>query len=240
VRRVLILVLLVALVAPAAPVDVIPLRARRLVIGRSVQDRPIRVIERGNLNHHRKVLVVGCIHGNECAGQAIIQRLKEIAAPDDLDLMLIPNLNPDGKRAGTRQNARGVDLNRNFSRNWQPIGQPWDTYHSGARAFSEPESRVARDFIRRRRPDITIWYHQAMELVVKAGRRSHRHILRRYARRTGLPLRDLGFIPGTAISWQNHHYPGHIAFVVELPGGAMSERSARRHARAVLEVGRAW
>lgn len=239
-RKAVALLLLVALAAPTTGPTITPVRARRLVIGRSVQDRPIRMIERGRFSAQRKVMVVGCIHGNECAGRAIVRKLREMPAPDDLDLLLVPALNPDGQLAGTRQNARGVDLNRNFSHRWEPIGEPWDTYHSGSRPFSEPESRAARDFINRRRPDITIWYHQAMELVVKAGRKRFRHIQRRYARSVGLPLRDLGFIPGTAISWQNHRYPGQLAFVVELPGGAMSERSAARHARAVLEIGRAW
>jgi protein MpaA len=215
-----------------------PLRARSLVIGRSVEGQPIRAIRRGDFDTHRKVLVVGCIHGNECAGRSIVRELREMESPDDLDLWLIPDLNPDGSDAGTRQNGRGVDLNRNFSYRWEPIGDRWDTYHSGPRPFSEPESRTARDFIRRRRPDITIWYHQAMSLVVR--QRRHRATQRLYARRVGLPLESLGFIPGTAISWQNHRYPGHLAFVVELPGGTLSPRAARRHARAVLEIGRAW
>lgn len=239
-RRAFAALALAALTLAGSSVPPELVRARRLVIGRSTQDRPIRAIERGDFDNHRKVLVVGCIHGNECAGRAIVRKLREMPAPDDLDLWLIPDLNPDGSTAGTRQNGRGVDLNRNFSYRWQPIGEPWDTYHSGRRAFSEPESRTARDFVRRHRPDITIYYHQAMSLVVKAGRRVHRHVQRRYARLVGLPLRDLGFIPGTAISWQNHHYPGHLAFVVELPAGALSARSVRRHARAVLEIGRNW
>lgn len=213
---------------------------RRVVIGRSVEDRSIRAVRRGDLDHHRKVLVVGCIHGNECAGKAIIKRLREVTAPSNIQLLLVPDMNPDGSAAGTRQNARGVDLNRNFSRRWQPIGRRWSTYYSGPRPFSEPESRTARDFVKKHRPDISIWFHQAMSLVVKSGPRRHRHVLRRYARDVDLPLRDIGSIPGTAIRWQNHHYPGHIAFVVELPAGPLGPRAVRRHTRAVLEAGREW
>jgi hypothetical protein len=40
---------------------------------------------------------------------------------------------------------------------------------------------------------------------------------------------------GTATSWQNHHLPG-TAFVVELRGGELPNRQARRHARAVARV----
>ncbi len=75
----------------------------------------------------RRVLVVGCIHGDECAGTAVVRRLEQLPPPD-FDLWVVPTLNPDGRAAGTRENARGVDLNRNFA---------------GPRRLSEPESRFA-------------------------------------------------------------------------------------------------
>ncbi|HEX2234704.1 MAG TPA: DUF2817 domain-containing protein [Actinomycetota bacterium] len=207
-------------------------------IGTSVEGRPLRATNVGAHGRRTKVLVVGCIHGNECAGRAIVRRLRKRASPRRFELWLIRNLNPDGLRAGTRQNARGVDLNRNFGAGWQPIGEPWDTYHSGPRPWSEPETRAARRFVRRRRPDITIWYHQHMELVVKTKR--HRRVQRRYARATRLPLVDLPTLPGTAPRWQNKRFPRHTAFVVELPAGALGRRAVKRHARAVLGIGRLW
>ncbi|MFL5834681.1 MAG: N-acetylmuramoyl-L-alanine amidase, partial [Solirubrobacterales bacterium] len=44
---------------------------------------------------------------------------------------------------------------------------------------------------------------------------------------------------GTAVSWQNHTFPGDSAFVVELPGGALPPAGVTRHARAVLALARA-
>lgn len=210
--------------------------ARRVLLGHSVEDRPIRAVALGDRDAHRKVLVVGCIHGNEGAGTAIIRALKKMSLPDGLDLWLVRSINPDGRSAGTRQNGRGVDLNRNFGRKWKPIGNRWDTYYPGPRKFSEPESRIAHDLIIDVRPDITIWYHQHMSLVDASG--GKRWIQRRYAELVGLPLRDLKLLPGTATRWQNHRFEDDTSFVVELPAGSLSRKAVRRHARAVLEVTR--
>ena len=48
-----------------------PIGRRTVVLGRSVDGRAIRAIEVGDLDSLRKALVVGCIHGNECAGIAV-------------------------------------------------------------------------------------------------------------------------------------------------------------------------
>ena len=142
-------------------------------------------------------------------------------------------VNPDGVRRGTRQNARGVDLNRNFGRRWAGGGGPFDTYFPGRAAFSEPETRAVRRLVRRLQPDVSVWYHQHMRLVnLSTG--ADRRVVRAYARRVGLPARTLPNYHGTATSWQNHTFPGTSSFVVELPAGPLSAASARRHARAVL------
>src|SRR5438132_13084369 len=93
--------------------------ARTVLLGRSWQGRPIRAVEVGDPSGIR-VLVVGCIHGNETGGIAIARAL-ERRSPRDLDLWIVPGLNPDGVAAGTRQNAHGVDLNRNFPWHWRPL-----------------------------------------------------------------------------------------------------------------------
>ena len=68
-----------------------------------------------------RVLVIGCIHGDETAGMRVTRRLIAAAAAAGRALGR-PRLNPDGVAAGTRGNAHGVDLNRNFPFGWQPLG----------------------------------------------------------------------------------------------------------------------
>jgi hypothetical protein len=61
-----------------------PASARTVLLGRSWQGRPIAAIEVGNPSGTR-VLVIGCIHGNETGGIAIAGALEQLA-PRDLDL----------------------------------------------------------------------------------------------------------------------------------------------------------
>jgi murein peptide amidase A len=96
------------------------------------------------------MLVVGCIHGNEPAGIAIARRLVATTIPiPGLALWVVPVLNPDGVAPHTRQNGRGVDLNRNFPYRWRPLT---GYQYSGPLALSEPESRAAFRPIMRTRP----------------------------------------------------------------------------------------
>jgi len=200
-------------------------------IGRSVQGRPIKMRVTGGSDAALRVMVVGSIHGNETAGHAVIRRLRALEPPDGMRIWTVRTVNPDGVAAGTRANARGIDLNRNFPHRWRRAG------HSGPRPLSEPESRAVRRLVRRVRPDVTIWYHQALRLVDYSSA-ADRALVRGYARRVGLPARRIGFLSGIATRWQNTYFPRTSAFVVELPDGRLSPAGATRHARAVLAVAR--
>ncbi|HET8752416.1 MAG TPA: D-alanyl-D-alanine carboxypeptidase [Gaiellaceae bacterium] len=206
----------------------------RVLLGRSERGRPIAAFRVGN-PHGLPVLVVGCIHGTERAGTAIARRLERVRT--NLDLWVIPNLDPDGYAIGRRQNGRGVDLNQNWSSGWRGGGRPWDTYYPGPRPFSERETRIARNLILRIRPRVTIWFHQHMDLIWAWGQSSRAG--RVYARASGLRFYHHHWLGGTAPNWQNHHLPGTASFVAELPAGALSPAQVRRHVHAVLAVGAA-
>jgi protein MpaA len=205
---------------------------RRVRIGRSVRDRPIMAVRAGDVGSESKALVVGCIHGNECAGTAVTRILARSSPP--VDLWVVSNLNPDGFALGRRQNARGVDLNRNFPSEWRAGGRRWDAEYAGPRPLSEPETRAAARLIRRLRPSVTIWFHQPQALVRAWGQ--SRPAARQYARLAGMRFRAIRWPRGTAPNWQNHRFPGTSSFVVELPAGPLTPADANRHARAVLAL----
>jgi N-acetylmuramoyl-L-alanine amidase len=204
------------------------------VIGRSGEGRPIRAVRIGSPRARVKMLVVGSVHGNEPAGKAVIARLRRAKPPRGTAIWLIEDANPDGSAANSRHNAAGVDLNRNFPYRWRHQD---GVYESGPGPASEPETQALQAFIRRERPRITLWYHQALRMVVKST--GDPKLERLYSRLSGLPRKRLPRYHGTAVSWQNTTFGGDTAFVVELPGGALSAAGVRRHARATLSLARA-
>jgi protein MpaA len=205
--------------------------ARSVLLGRSWQGRPIRAFEVGNPSGTR-VLVVGCIHGNETAGIAVADALERLA-PRDLDLWIVPDLNPDGVAAGTRQNAHGVDLNRNFPVRWRPMS---GVYASGPRPLSERETRIIHRLILRLRPHVTIWFHQHLDMVWASGGR--RRIEKAFARVSGLPYHPMPQLAGSSVTWQNNTLRGSTAFAAELPAGQPDAAEIARYVRAVLAAAR--
>ena len=219
----------VSIVALIACVLAAVAEARIVTIGHSVEGRSIKAKVIGPNSAPRRILLVGCIHGNECAGRAILSALARLPVRRGVQLWLVPEMNPDGTAADTRQNARVVDLNRNFPYQWRRISDP--TYDSGPHPASEPETRAAMRLILRIKPAVTIWYHQHEDLVDMAG--GDRGVARRYAQLSGLRATCLPFLPGTATGWSNHELPGTTAFVVELPAGSVGRAALHRHLRAV-------
>jgi protein MpaA len=179
-------------------------------LGRSYQGRPIDVVHVAGPG--TRILVVGCIHGDECEGIEVTRLLER--SRSTADLWLVHQLNPDGYARRRRTNAHGVDLNRDFL------------------AATQRETRIARRLILRIRPDVTIWFHQPQGVVRAWG--PSRAIARRYARLAGVPYRSWEWPPGSASRWQNGL--GEISFVVELRSGELDDAVARRHAAAVLRL----
>ena len=102
------------------------------LLGHSVEDRPIRMVSVGNGDVD--VLMWSQMHGNEStATRSIVDLLSFISENykqksvnsllQDLRIHFIPMLNPDGASRWTRENAIGIDLNRDALRLIAPESQ---------------------------------------------------------------------------------------------------------------------
>lgn len=124
------------------------------VVGKSLQGRDIRARTYGH--GPRRVLFIGGIHGDEPEGAYTTTQLPEafLAAglADAVTLTILEDANPDGRAAGTRTNAAGVDVNRTFpAANFDPA--------NGGEPLSQPESRAVFDLVNRVEPQLIIVSH---------------------------------------------------------------------------------
>jgi protein MpaA len=210
-----------------------------LPIGHSVGGRALAPVVLGSAPPAHRLLVVGCIHGNEPAGLPIARALAHSRPVAGAEIVVLPSLNPDACAGGVRRgNAHGVDLNRNFPSNWQRIGGPGSLQYSGPRPVSEPETRYFVRLVRALHPAVTVFFHQHQDVVRAWG--ESRATARRFSTLLGglLPYRAWRWPYGTASNWQNHAFPGTASFVVELPAGAVPPSLVPRYVRALRALAR--
>ena len=189
-----------------------------------------------------QVLVFAGIHGEEpettYALSRALRQLPEL--PEHAAVVLAAN--PDGLIRGTRGNARGVDLNRNFpARNWAPaavthrstLEDPSDVLLSpGDAPGSEPEVRALLALIAELKPRAVVALHAPLACIDDA----HDTALgRRLAVRTGMPLvRDVGYpTPGSFGSWGTDH--GVPVVTYEFPLAA-TEVLMRDHVPVLVDL----
>lgn len=225
-------------VAPAASTGIADPVVRRAAttrtIGRSVEGRKITATAYGDPNARRVVVVIGVIHGTETAGLGVTDRLAQLGAASGTRLWVVPNVNPDGTRRASRQNARGVDLNRNTSDKWRR--GPRGTYYPGRSAASEPETRAYMRFLTDVHPDLVLIFHQHLD-GVDSYRAKDRPLLGMLARAFGMSIKSFdcsGVCRGTLSGWFNAQFSGS-AVTIELPA-TLSSRRAARLARALRQV----
>ena len=111
---------------------------------------------------HNKVLVIGCMHGDEPQGEYLINEY--LKNNSDTKLLLIPCLNPDGVKAQTRVNSNGVDLNRNFpTKNWELTEK--NNFYGGNEPASEIETRFLINVIDEFKPELILTLHAPYKVV---------------------------------------------------------------------------
>jgi protein MpaA len=177
-------------------------------------------------------LVWAAIHGEEVVTMQLAWQLLRTVHADDACAVVVPVLNPDGVLLATRQNANGVDLNRNFPGNtWLPNPSPtfWPTatvrtaqYRTqisspGTHAGSEPETQAICSLIERLQPELVIDLHTPLECVIAVSDRSVA-IAEHLAEPVGLPVvRALeNPTPGDSAAWCEDHGATAVTYEFEL------------------------
>jgi len=157
-----------------------------------------------------ELLVLAAIHGDEPETTVAVSEALRCLPEGALRAAVILCGNPDGLLRGTRGNARGVDLNRNFpTANWRPEAVFYKSraddardiaLSPGAEPASEPETRALLALIERLKPRAVVTLHSALACVDDSGAS---HLGRQLADRCALPfLTEIGYpTPGSMGTW---------------------------------------
>lgn len=201
------------------------------VIGTSSDGRSIKAYRAG-VAGKPVVMVVATMHGEENFGQYVAQGLLEGRRISDVDLWVVPVLNPDGLAADRRWLKGGVDLNRNFPDRFIVRA------NSGPKAASAKETRVVMGFLDRIQPRCLVSWHQPL-YGVDTYRVKDPALMNRLATGLRLPKKSLdchGSCHGTMTGWYNANYRGS-AITVEYGSTARSMTTMKgRDADAVLKA----
>ena len=168
---------------------------------------------------------------------AILRTLRDGKSVHGIDLWVVPAYNPDGLARGTRRNAHGVDLNRNYPYHWAPLT---GSYYSGPRPASEPETRAMMRFLRQGASP-TGSSASTSRCTASTSPSNGPASPAGWPALLGLPTTTLdcgGVCHGTMTGWYNHRFRG-FALTVEY-GARPSRRLMQVAPGQVLRVFGAW
>lgn len=188
------------------------------------------------------ILILASIHGDESETTVVLSDALRSIRPDGLKNAVILCGNVDGLARGTRGNARGVDLNRNFpTANWSPepvcyksrAGEPQDIELSpGTDPASEPETKALLSLLDRMKPRAVVTLHSALACIDDAdGSVLGRHL----AQKSGLPLEvGVGYpTPGSFGSWASEQNLNLVTYEFE---AASPYDLKERHSPVLVDV----
>ncbi len=197
-------------------------------------------------------VVWAAIHGEETVTLQAAHHLLRVVHADDACAVVVPVLNPDGVLAGTRQNARGVDLNRNFPGDrWVDAPSPtfWSTStvrtderrtqlsSPGTHPGSEPETQAVMSLVERVEPELVVDLHTPLDCIIAMSDRSV-SFATHLAEPAGMPIvRALDApAPGDSASWCEAAGAIAVTYEFELaPLPAIWARHAEALVRCIVD-----
>jgi murein peptide amidase A len=193
-----------------------------------------------------RLLIFAAIHGEEPETTFALSRaLRQLTEPSPHAAVVLA-ANPDGLIRGTRGNARGVELNRNFpTADWQPnpvphrstLDDPRDVLLSpGPEPGSEAETKALIALIHELKPEAVIALHAPLACIDDANQ----SLLGRWiAERTGLPfVADVGYpTPGSFGTWGREN--GVPVITYEFPMTS-TDALVREHVPVLVDLLTRW
>jgi protein MpaA len=188
------------------------------------------------------VLLIAAMHGDENETTVVLSEALRCIPRDGIKNPVILSVNPDGALQGTRSNANGVDLNRNWpAANWSP-----DTvYHKvhggteqdirlspGESPASEAETHALLACLKRLQPRTVVSLHAPLACVEDPQATP---LAVWIASQVGLPLvQDVGYAtPGSFGTWSAEQGINIITW--ELPSDPLADMIAS-HTPVLFEL----
>ena len=199
--------------------------------GTSELDHPLEIY--GPQTAPVDILLMAAMHGDEVETTVVLSEALRRVPDGDIRNPVILGVNPDGILRGTRCNARGVDLNRNWpSRNWSPA----TVYHRahgeqsrdimlspGEQAASEAETRALLNLVEKLQPKAIVSLHAPLGCIDAP---SASRLARWISDEVNLPLvEDVGYAtPGSFGTWSSEQ--GIDIITWELPARSIAANMA--------------
>lgn len=215
---------------------------KKVVIGKSHQGRSIVAYFRGDPKAKRTLLIVGQMHGDERAGRKTAQHaVKRVKPRKGTGLWIIPTMNPDGAARGTRTNARGVDLNRNWPTSGWIKGTKGSRTYGGSKKASERETRVMMKFLKKYKPRYITSLHQPLKGIGKSGKDVA--FEKRLAKELKLKRKHFGVSQGkgtspTMTGWYNRKYAKYGTAITVEYGPKPSANYVKGASRGMMRAAR--
>lgn len=182
----------------------------RVSFGTTVDSRPIvAMVYQASTDRKsttRWMWILGGVHGDEVEGTWLAEwaeaYLSEFKLPANTGIVVVARCNPDGLALGTRQNARGIDLNRNLpTTDWSAeVTNP--RYTPGPAPASEPETQALMKLWTQYRPERILSLHSFSKVQINVNGDAHAWAAALHAVCNYPITEDIGYpTPGCLGTW---------------------------------------